>query len=213
MRVQGNIIPQSVVIEDSPKQGYSVVRISNNAEQIKDNLYEYDEYVFTVPSKYADIESITANFAEWVASGESSELNHNASELYYQQQIINVATSYLDDDEALTVIPLFAEWKPDEWLEIGDRRQYGGRLYKVRQNHTSQSDWTPDITPALYELIDVEHKGTIDDPIPFDLGMAIENGKYYTQFDVEYLCIRDSINPLYNNLADLIGIYVEVVNE
>lgn len=126
---------------------------------------------------------------------------------------ITLATSYLDDEQAVTVIPLFAKWQPDEWLEIDDRRQYDENLYKVRQAHTSQAQYTPDITPALYELIDVEHKGTIDDPIPFAQGMAIGNGKYYTQNNVKYLCIRDSINPLYNDLSDLVGIYVEVVNE
>ena len=131
----------------------------------------------------------------------------------YNRIMTDVAISYLDDDEAVSVTVLFEEWQSGVTYAVGDRRQYDGKLYKVRQAHTSQAQYTPDITPALYELIDVEHKGTIDDPIPFDLGMAIENGKYYTQNNVKYLCIRDSINPLYNDLADLVGIYVEVVNE
>ena len=41
--------------------------------------------------------------------------------------------------------------------------------------------------------------------------MALENGKYYTQNDVMYLCTRDTANAVYNNLADLVGVYVEVV--
>ena len=131
----------------------------------------------------------------------------------YNRIMTDVAISYLDDDEAVTVTVLFEEWQSGVTYAEGDRRQYDEKLYKVRQAHTSQADWTPDITPALYELIDVEHKGTIDDPIPFAQGMVIENGKYYTQNNVKYLCIRDSINPLYNDLADLVGIYVEVVNE
>ena len=31
--------------------------------------------------------------------------------------------------------------------------RYGDRLYKVIQSHTSQDDWTPDVTPALFNLI------------------------------------------------------------
>lgn len=126
--------------------------------------------------------------------------------------MLDVAISYLDDDQAETVTALFPEWQVGVlYKTIGERLQYGGKLYKVRQAHTSQADWTPDITPALYELIDASHSGTIDDPIPFNTGMAIEKGKYYTQYEVEYLCTRDSINPLYNDLSTLIEIYVEVV--
>lgn len=126
--------------------------------------------------------------------------------------LIQTAINYLPDEEAETVTALFPEWQVGVlYKTIGERLQYGGKLYKVRQAHTSQADWTPDITPALYELIDASHSGTIDDPIPFNTGMAIEQGKYYTQYEVKYLCIRDSINPLYNDLSTLITIYVEVV--
>ena len=126
--------------------------------------------------------------------------------------LIQTAINYLPDKEAETVTALFPEWQVGVlYKTIGERLQYGGKLYKVRQAHTSQADWTPDITPALYELIDATHSGTIDDPIPFDTGMAIEQGKYYVQYEIKYLCTRDSINPLYNDLSTLIGIYVEVV--
>ena len=125
--------------------------------------------------------------------------------------LIQTAINYLPDEEAETVKALFPEWQTGIAYITGKRLQYDGKLYKVRQDHTSQSDWTPDITPALYEVIDATHSGKIDDPIPFETGMAIEQGKYYTQYEVEYLCIRDSINPLYNDLSTLISIYVEVV--
>lgn len=125
--------------------------------------------------------------------------------------LIQTAINYLPDEEAETVTDLFPEWQIGVSYTIGTRIQYGSKLYKVRQAHTSQADWTPDITPALYELIDASHSGTIDDPIPFETGMAIEQGKYYTQYEVKYLCTRDSINPLYNDLSTLIEIYVEVV--
>lgn len=126
--------------------------------------------------------------------------------------LIQTAISFLPDKEAETVTALFPEWQVGVlYKTIGERLQYNGKLYKVKQTHTSQADWAPDITPALYELIDASHSGTIDDPIPFETGMAIEKGKYYTQYEVKYLCTRDSINPLYNDLSTLIEIYVEVV--
>ena len=43
--------------------------------------------------------------------------------------------------------------------------------------------------------------------------MELENGKYYSQDGVTYLCTRDTGIPVYNPLKDLVGIYVEVAEE
>lgn len=53
--------------------------------------------------------------------------------------------------------------------------------------------------------------GTLADPIPYSGNMALESGKYYIQDYVIYLCNRDTINPVYNPLAELVGLYVETV--
>lgn len=52
------------------------------------------------------------------------------------------------------------------------------------------------------------HADTKDDPIPYSGNMVLENGKYYTQDNITYLCTRDSDNPVYNALSELVGIYV-----
>lgn len=115
------------------------------------------------------------------------------------------------DDIALETMDLYAKWKPDtDYTVDGLRYLYNDHLYKIRQAHRSQAQYTPDIVPALYELVVVGHSGTIDDPIPFETGMKISNGLYYTENGIRYRCTRDSGNPLYNALADLIGIYVVV---
>ena len=64
--------------------------------------------------------------------------------------VLNLATSFLNDDQAETVTILFEEWQTDTKYEVGDRRQYNGLLYRCIQGHTSQSDWAPDKTPALW---------------------------------------------------------------
>lgn len=93
--------------------------------------------------------------------------------------IIEQATVSLSDGEAATVPELITAWAyPVDFAE-GDRRSYGGKVYKCRQAHTSQADWTPDKTPALWAVIDAEHAGTQDDPIPASRGMEYEYGKYY----------------------------------
>lgn len=93
--------------------------------------------------------------------------------------IIEQAAVSLSDGEAATVPELITAWAYPVAYADGDRRSYGGKVYKCRQGHTSQADWTPDKTPALWAVIDAEHAGTQDDPIPASRGMEYEYGKYY----------------------------------
>ena len=93
--------------------------------------------------------------------------------------IIEQAAVSLSDGEAASVPELITAWAyPVDYAE-GDRRSYGGKVHKCRQAHTSQADWTPDKTPNLWAVIDAEHAGTQNDPIPASRGMEYEYGKYY----------------------------------
>lgn len=93
--------------------------------------------------------------------------------------IIEQAAVSLSDGEAASVPELITAWAyPVDYAE-GDRRSYGGKVYKCRLGHTSQADYTPDKTPNLWAVIDAEHAGTQADPIPAARGMEYEYGKYY----------------------------------
>lgn len=120
------------------------------------------------------------------------------------------AGAMLTDEQAITVPMLYKAWEAGVDYITGDRRLYGDKLYKCLQAHTSQESWTPDAVPALWAVIDETHTGSIDDPIPYEGNMTLEQGKYYSQDGVVYVCIRDTINPVYHALADLVGLYVEV---
>ena len=63
---------------------------------------------------------------------------------------------------------------------------------------------------SLWEVINETHSGTEDDPIPYDGNMALTAGLYYTQSGKTYLCNRDTGNPVYHALSELVGLYVEV---
>ena len=63
---------------------------------------------------------------------------------------INLATSYLNDEQAESVTRLFAKWEIGVNYSVGDRRQYDGLLYRCVQAHTSQADWIPPAVPALW---------------------------------------------------------------
>ncbi len=107
---------------------------------------------------------------------------------------MDAAALVLTDEQAAKAPRLYSTWVVGLTVKAGDRLYYPGtdRLYKVVSDHTTQSDWTPDVVPALYTVIDVAHAGTRDDPIPADRGMEYVYGLYYSDPDngKVYLCAR-----------------------
>lgn len=93
--------------------------------------------------------------------------------------MIEAAATSLPDSDAAKAVELFPAWAYPVSYAAGDRRADGGKLYKCRKAHTSQERWNPAATPALWVVIDVNHAGTQDDPIPASRGMEYEYGKYY----------------------------------
>lgn len=84
-------------------------------------------------------------------------------------------------------------------------------LFEVIQKHKLQADWKPGIeTASLYKIVEAEHAGTLDDPIPYVQGMAFEKDKYYEQYGVIYLCILTTVTGYPNDLKDLPTIVQEV---
>lgn len=119
----------------------------------------------------------------------------------------------LTDNEALSVKDFYPTWesKIGGNVEQGYKMTYGDNLWKVRQNHMIVEHYPPSKdTAALYEVVEEQHEGTIDDPIPYVPPMEIFNGKYYIQYDVKYRCTRDSGTALTHDLSALMGLYVEL---
>ena len=117
----------------------------------------------------------------------------------------------VDDNTALRMKEFYPEWAENTAYAVGYKVQRNGKLWRVVQAHTSQIGWEPENAASLWEQINETHAGTLEDPIPYDGNMALENGKYYTQDYEVYLCIRDTGIPVYNPLSELVGIYVEVI--
>ena len=124
-----------------------------------------------------------------------------------------IQTMELSDNESLEVKEMFPEWesKMGEQVNVGEKYQYNGKLWKVLQQHTVQETWKPgEGTESLYTEVAESHAGTMEDPIPYSGNMELESGKYYSQDGVTYLCSRDTEIPVYNPLKELVGIYVEI---
>lgn len=115
----------------------------------------------------------------------------------------------VDDSTALRMREFYPRWEAGQDYTAGFKLRYGGLLYKVLQSHTSQDGWEPENAPSLWTEICESHAGTLADPIPYSGNMALEAGKYYSQSGAVYLCTRDTVNPVYSALADLVGLYVE----
>lgn len=67
---------------------------------------------------------------------------------------IETMAESVDDDTAKEHIDVFPLWKVDTAYTKDFRLRYNEVLYKVLQDHTSQSDWTPDKAVSLYVRID-----------------------------------------------------------
>ena len=72
------------------------------------------------------------------------------------RQLIEQLAVTLDDETALTGVELFPAWVAGKAYVVNDRAQYNGTLYKCIQAHTSQSDWMPSATPALWKTVSLD---------------------------------------------------------
>ena len=178
-------------------------------------ICENGVYRNLTPSELAAMEAEAARYA---AQERTRSLTEQEVTAMLIRQQINTLT--VDDQTALRMrryYPTFSEL-------VGQTVTQGTKfrvddsedadLYKTIQPElTIQAHYPPGVgTESLYTRIDEAHDGTKYDPIPYDGNMALESGKHYTQSGMTYLCSRDTVNPVYNALSELVGIYVEVIN-
>lgn len=62
-----------------------------------------------------------------------------------------IRTGALSAEDLAELVYLYPKWGSGLSVKIGDLYQFGGTLYEVIQAHTTQADWTPDATPALWK--------------------------------------------------------------
>ncbi len=59
----------------------------------------------------------------------------------------------IDDVTASEHVDLFSPWASNVAYSVNALREYNGSLYRCVQAHTSQDDWTPDATAALWTRV------------------------------------------------------------
>ena len=169
--------------------------------------YVNGEYIELTPEEIAKIES---SVAEQMAAEHARPMTIEEVVRLTISKTINAID--IADDIALRMVEFYPEWASGVAYTAGHKVQRGGKLWRCLQAHTAQTGWEPGATgtESLWEEICETHDGTKYDPIPYDGNMALVNGLYYTQGGVLYLCNRDTVNPVYHALSELVGLYVEV---
>jgi hypothetical protein len=81
------------------------------------------------------------------------------------REAMDAAGATLTEEQALECVRLYRPWEVGKAYAVGEYLTFGvnsvgdPQLYKVVQNHTSQADWKPDTTPALYAPIGLDDSG------------------------------------------------------
>lgn len=132
----------------------------------------------------------------------------------YTQEINNYDLSPAEALQVQSWYPTLFEtegYTDGQPIAMGVRVQYDGKLWEVRQDHNIASHFSPSLaTASLWKEVTEEGAdvGTLENPIAYEGNMELEEGRYYSQDGVVYLCTRSTGVPVYNALKDLVGIYV-----
>lgn len=165
---------------------------------------------FIKSSKWVQTDS--AIVKKWTVKRDMRPLSQNAVTNMLIAQQINTLT--VDDNTALRMKAYYPTFEDIVGQEVkqGFRFRHGDKLWATVKALTIQKHYPPgDGMESLYTKVNETHDGTIDDAIPYSGNMALVNGLYYTQNDVIYLCTRDTGNPVYHPLAELVGLYVKEI--
>ena len=154
-----------------------------------------------------EIAAIEAEAVRFEAAERTRPLTESEVSRMLIAQQINTLT--VDDNTALRMVAFYPEWAENAEYTAEYKVQRNGKLWRCIQAHTSQAGWEPENAASLWTEICESHAGTLDDPIPYSGNMALESGKYYSQDNKVYRCTRDTGNPVYNALSELVGLYVE----
>lgn len=173
-------------------------KISDSDGQVYDEVIHYEDSEYSETEEYVGVDGSESYDDIVEALGITRKINHIG----------------LTDNEALSVMELYPRWesKIGKTIEQGYITLYADRLWRARQTHTTLEIYPPSITTsALYEVVEREHSGEADDPIPYAPPMEIFEGKHYVEDGIIYRCTRDSGVALSHSLSALVGIYVEEV--
>lgn len=113
------------------------------------------------------------------------------------RRALQMFAASLTDEQAMEVVAIYDPWATGKTYAAGDFVTYGEngvgdpQLYKVAQAHTSQADWTPDVTASLYTAIGLDDSGYPVWAQPTGAHDAYNKGDIVNYNGVLYKCLID----------------------
>lgn len=177
----------------------------------------------TIPSwegidQYQEIDQAEAERIKSVKNAAKGSVEHPEQEVNQMIGLLSVSINdmKLTDEQSYKFKNLYPKWSEfiGEKLSANFKIQHLEKLYKTLQEIPvvlDQEGYRPGEvgSEALYEEVNEKNKGTLQDPIPYNNNMELFEGKYYSQNGVTYKCTRNTEQAVYQDLSDLVGIYVE----
>lgn len=194
-----------------------VANVNSKISSIRSSKTVEDVEAIDATTGYPEIiNTTTEELTIKLNSNNSKDASYQA--VSFARMMVNTVS--MSSNKALEMQVLFPIWGQED-AEFGKEVEVGFRLrvvkedsdilYEVIQKHTLSKEWEPGLdTASLYKVIEIEHTGTQEDPIPYTPPMEIFKDKYYTQNDILYKCTRDSEIALSHDLSALVGTYVEL---
>lgn len=186
-----------------------IVYVINSSRETSKSIVGYTKYL-GMEKKTEYQKSSQEIGTVMIVSMSKPEVEERVNQLEEKNKVMEKAVEFsafnFTDQQAVRVKSIYPKWSGLEdgtTLTKQDEATYGteitkvlgddGKLYKVITTHQKQADWAPGSgTESLFTVIDEEHAGTQEDPVPWSTNMICYNGKYYTYNGVLYKCIRDS---------------------
>lgn len=109
------------------------------------------------------------------------------------KKALQLSIADLPEAEQVNYTSTYPAWKVPLAVQVGEKYQYNGVLYKVIQAHTTQLDWLPDIVPALFVQVNAP------DVIPVWVQPTGAQDAYQTGDKVHFPTISD---PVYESRID-----------
>lgn len=156
---------------------------------VTDNFFEIDD------SEVKNIQDSKANI-QIESLSDLEQITANIEEIDKAKNAIKYSINSLDLSNNDTIkykdyLPVWTDYI-NKSMPKDFKFKYNNQPYQTIQYiNVVLSDQTPDIVYSLYKVINEEHEGTLEDPIPYQQQMAIEKGKYYIQYDVVYIAIQN----------------------
>lgn len=197
---------------------------------IKDRVFQQIAYL-TKPEQATEWRQVTdMERAQIIAQAQVLDTSELTPEYLQKVDTLIAAipaainTRNFTDQQALNNMEWFPVWGDENapmGLEVDagfmcrnktkEEKEYS--LYKALQPHTLSAEWIPGQgTESLYAKVSL-HKGTQEDPIPYEQNMLIEEGKYYTQYDVLYIGLQTTLTGYPSDLKDMPSVVKPVEDE